>query len=286
MAIQYKPTKQKKEKSPKVAKAPKAPKAEKPVKIGSATKVKTTKPAKAPKQPKAPKPEKAKAFAPTFKGGKVKKAADLEKGNVLKKQVNPIVAGSIMLAMIVVAIVVIVFVLPAAEDLGEGVKKITISQLPEKTNYLQGEQADYTGLRVTVIKHNGDTFAIRATECEITGFDSNYPTDAQTITVGYGGCTDTFTVKVIAHEKPAPVLKAIWLDPMPKTEYKVGEWLNTSGAVMVREYQDGTTVRVNLRNLDVYGWEKVNGPGTYILTVKYAENSVLCTFDYEITVTE
>jgi hypothetical protein len=69
----------------------------------------------------------------------------------------------------------------------------------------------------------------------------------------------------------------------------VGEWLDTAGGVMVRKYKDGSVERVNLTPNQVFGWTtKVdgNGPGTYTLTVKYAENGVLCTFDYEITVTE
>lgn len=286
MAIQYKPTKQKKEKSPKAAKAPKAPKAEKPIKIGSAQKVKATKPAKAPKAPKAPKAEKVKSFTPAFKGGKVKKAADLEKGSGLRKQVNPIVAGSVMLGMVIVAVVVILLVIPAVEKHDEGIKGITISQLPEKTVYLQGEEADYSGLRVLVTQNNGDTFIVRASDCEFSGFSSKLPVEKMYVTVNYQGFVTSFSLKVLEFEKPAPVLDSIYLDPMPKTEYKVGEWLDTTDGVLVRKYKDGSTVSVTLINANVAGWSQVNGPGTYTLTVKYAENGVLCTFDYEITVTE
>ena len=283
MAIQYKPTKQKKEKKPK---EPKASKAEKPIKVGAATKVKTTKPAKEPKTPKAPKPEKAKAFAPAFKGGKVEKAADLEKKNIFKKNVNPVVAGSVVLALIVVAIVVILVLMPVMEKRGEEISGISISRMPEKTVYLQGEEADYRGLRITVTRKNGETFIVRADDCAIDGFSSNTPMEKCVISVTYEGFTELFSVEIQEKVKPVPVLKSIRLDPMPQTEYKQGEWLNTSDSYIVREYVDGSEVRVNLLKTDVWGWDKVNGPGTYTLTVKYAENGVVCKFDYEITVTE
>ena len=286
MAMQYKPTKQKKEKP---AKAPKAPKPEKLVKMGGAVKVKTSKPAKPPKQPKAPKPEKAQSFAPTFKGGKVAKAADLEKKSVLKKTVNPIIAVSVVVALIVVAVLVVVLIVPAMQHHGEEIKEISISQLPDKTVYLQGEEADYKGLRVKVTKNNGETFILRASDCTFSGFSSKLPIETMYVTVEYQGFTSSFSVKVLEHVKPTPVLDSIYLDPMPKTEYKVNEWLDTEGGVLVRKYKDGSTVEVSLTPDLVFGWGTTvagKGPGTYTLTVKYAENGVLCTFDYEITVTE
>lgn len=284
MAIQYKPTKQKKEKS---AKAPKAPKEPKAIKIGSATQMKTAKPAKAPKAPKAPKPEKVKAFAPAFKGGKVEKVADLEKKSVLKKNVNPVVAGSVVLAMIVVAIVLVMVVMPAMEKRGEEISGIAVSRMPEKTVYRQGEEPDYEGLRITVTRNNGETFVVGPDDCKITGFDDMVPYEKLFITVEYQGFTDSFPVEIKEKIQSIPVLKSIRLEPMPQTEYKDGEWLNTDGAYIVREYVDGTKLPpLNLLRTHVWGWDKVNGPGTYTLTVKYSENGVLRTFDYEITVTE
>ena len=289
MAIEYKPTKPKKEKPAKAPKAPKAPKAEKPVKIGAVQKVKTTKPKKV-KEPKvkAQKPEKTQAFTPAFKGGKVQKAEKLEKNSGLKK-ISPaiiITAVSILAVLIIAAVVVFTVVLPAIERKGEAISGIEITRLPDKTTYLVGEEADYTGLRVTVTRNNGEKFVVRATDCEISGFNSDIPMENRVVTLKYAGFTELFSVKINENEKPTPVLKGIRLEPMPKTEYKVGEWLDTSGAYIVREYTDGSEVRVNMLKTDVWGWDKVwnKGPGTYTLTVKYAENGVLCTYEYEITV--
>jgi len=282
MAIQYKPTKQKKEKP---QKTPKAPKAEKAVKLGGAKAVKIDKPkkVKAPKAPKAPKPEKAVAFKP----GKVEKAENLSKQNVLKKSVNPKVAVIIVVALVIVAVVAVVVIVPAMNRFGQEIKGIEIDEAPAKVEYLQGEEADYSGLRVKVIRNNGDSFIVRASDCKISGFDSNTPMEAQMIKVEYEGFTALFSVKIIEFKKPKPTLDFIELDPVPtKTEYKVDEWLDTNGGVLVVHYKDGSSVRLNLKLTDVYGWYDVDGPGTYTLTVKYAENGVLATTTYDITVTE
>ena len=84
--------------------------------------------------------------------------------------------------------------------------------------------------------------------------------------------------------KPKPMLESISLEPAPKTQYTYGEVLDVSGVYVVRKYVDGSTVKVNLLSTDVYGWNKVTGPGTYKLTVRYGENGVLATADFTITV--
>lgn len=284
MDIQYKPSKPKKEKP---AKAPKAPKAEKTVKFNSTVqKVKTSKPAKTPKPPKA---EKAISFGKaakvqTDKPMKVEKAN--KKPGILSKVDPKLILCGVLVLIAAVTAIMLTVVIPAVEEQGMQIQKIEITSQPDKLVYLVGEEADYDGLRVTVTRNNGETFVVRAADCQITGFKNDIAMESRIITVTYQGYSDIFSVKIMENEKPKPVLQSIRLDPMPKTEYKVGEWLDTSGAYIIREYVDGSTVTVNMLKTDVYGWDKVKGPGTYTLTVKYAENGVLCTFDYTITVTE
>lgn len=281
MAMQYKPTKQKKEKP---AKAPKAPKAEKAVKLGAATKVKAAKPAKAPKPPKAPKvPKEEKAVA--FKPGKVESAASLEKGSVLKKPVNTKIVVAIVAAIILITVVVVALVVPAIKRNGQLLDGIIIETTPIKTIYLIGEEADYNGLRVAVSRKNGDTFIVRASDCEISGFDST-TAGYKTINVVYEGFASSFSIKVEEPERPVSALKSISLKTLPKTEYKVGEWLDTTGGMLVREYIDGTTAEITLVNSYVYGFGDIEGPGTYTLTVEYEENGIIETTEYQITVTE
>lgn len=285
MDIQYKPSKPKKEKPAKTSKAPKAQKA---VKVNSS--VHTVKPSKPSKQPKAPRLEKTKAI--TFgRPGKVQtdnpmKLEKTKKTGFLSKIDPKFIFGGALVVIVAVAVVVLTVVLPAIEERGMQIQSIEITRQPDKLTYLVGEEADYEGMRVMVTRNNGDTFVVGAADCEITGFKNDVAMESRIVTITYQGHSTFLSLKFIENEKPIPVLKSIRLDPMPKIEYEVGEWLNTDGSYIVREYVDGSTNKINLLNTDIYGWDKVNGPGTYELTVAYEENGVLCTTTYTITVTE
>lgn len=228
------------------------------------------------------------SFKSLFKPSNKEGSVDFDNQGKNKKNMGiriAIIGGAA--ALIVIAIVLLALILPIADNFGVAVVGIDITREPDKLVYNVGDEPNYDGIRVTVTRRNGEIFIVRADECEFSGFDSRYATPNQYITVKYQGFTDTFRIEIVANEKPDPVLKAIYLDPAPtKTEYKLGERLNTSGGIMVREYMDGSTVRINLRNSDVFGWSQIDGPGTYTLTVKYAENGVLVTTTYDITVTE
>ena len=203
------------------------------------------------------------------------------------EKVDPkIILGGVIALVAVIAVIVLTVILPALEERGMQISEIKLARAPEKTVYLVGETADYNGLLLLVTQKNGETFYVAASDCEITGFSSENAIEKCVITVNYKGYKEFFTVTVNENEKPVPVLKSIRLEPMPKTQYKVGEWLNVDGAYVVREYVDGSVVKVNLLKTDVYGWEKVTGPGTYTLTVKYSEHGVMAKTTYTITVTK
>ena len=87
-----------------------------------------------------------------------------------------------------------------------------------------------------------------------------------------------------APTEPAPVLKQIRLETLPKTEYTLGERLDTSGGVLLCEYTDGSARRINLTSSMVSGFDKVKSPGTYTLTVRYEEKGVVATTTYAIRV--
>lgn len=90
------------------------------------------------------------------------------------------------------------------------------------------------------------------------------------------------------------LLADIYIETMPKTEYKVGQWLSTTGGVLMVQYTDGTYMRHNMSNQDVTGFitnaeteaKVTDNPGRYPLTVNYTENGITCRTFYEITVTE
>lgn len=286
MDIQYKPTKQKKEKPPK---APKAPKAEKAMKFSPTVQsVKASKPKKE-KTPKIKNPKPEKAMAMEF--GKPVKP---EKAGKERKAINPKVAVAIVAAVIAVAAVVLAFAIPAARERGMQIESISVSALPYKTKYLVGEEVDFDGLRVLVTRKNGETFTVRADKCVMSGFDSTKENLSQQIIVRYGSFSDVFYISVEEPPKATPALKSIRMEKLPKTEYSVGEWLDTTGGLIRCEYVDGTYYDINLTNGHIDGFIIDSVAGTYVtqqqgiyeLTVQYMENGVLEECTYTITVTE
>lgn len=87
---------------------------------------------------------------------------------------------------------------PGAEFTG-----ITIANLPDKTEYVQGEELDLTGIIVEA--HYSDTSVVKLEEGEngytVSGYDAQQIGE-QTITVSYNGDSATFTVTVTAKEEP------------------------------------------------------------------------------------
>ena len=167
------------------------------------------------------------------------------------------------------------------------VVSIAITQLPKNMAFLVGEDADFSGLEITATRKNGKTFTVDLADCHISGFDSSAAMQGQPIKVSYRGINASFSVDINELPKPTPLLKSISLETLPKkTTYKLGEWLSTDGGVILCEYTDGSKLRVNLTNNEIYGFVAITSPGTYTLTVKYKENGIIAATTYTITVTE
>ncbi len=165
------------------------------------------------------------------------------------------------------------------------INRISVSSTPNDTQYYVGEELNLEGLSIIVIRNNEDFYHVDASKCEVSGFDSSKAVERQIITVSYKGFTCTFSVSIIDYPKPTPVLQSIYLETLPKTEYKVGESLDTTGGVIIRVYKDGSSARINLVNSYVYGFN-TSTPGTYALTVIYIENGLQAQTSYEIVVSE
>lgn len=90
------------------------------------------------------------------------------------------------------------------------------------------------------------------------------------------------------------VLCDCYIETMPKTEYKVGEWLSTSNGVLMLLFTDGTYTRHAMRNSEITGFitnaeteaKVTDNPGRYSLTVNYTEDGITCRTTYDITVTD
>ena len=197
-----------------------------------------------------------------------------------KKIKYGVIALIILIALLTVILIII--------NNSKKPEKIEIIQEPDKMVYLVGESADYTGLIVKLTLKNGKSRILSTDEYRISGFNSESKMENCIITVKYGDLIDLFAIKVEEEVKPEVFLKSISLSPLPKTSYKVGEWLDVTGSYVVREYTDGSIVKVNLLKTDVYGWVEAynSGSGTYTLTVKYVEKGILAETTYTITIEE
>ena len=295
MAVQLKKTKPKKEK---LAKAPKAPKAEKPAKI-TAVKIKKEKSIKV-KREKPVKVTKDKTKKSSPKIEKTRSSVSIDGVNdkqTKAKRVKVIVAVTIIVviaALIAVGISLYVKHANAVAADGQNISKVYISAYPKKVTYHIGDTIpDYTGLKIGVSLKNGTEHFVEyseenASDFTFKGFDCSAYSDEQKVTVYYKGYECYFNIVVREKPQETPVLERISLETLPKTEYKVGEWLSTTGGVILLEYSNRSPLRVNLMNKDVYGWEEAYeaGPGTYTLKVLYVENGALAETTYEITITE
>ena len=134
---------------------------------------------------------------------------------------------------------------------------IAIGTMPEKTQYWVGEALDTTGLSLLAVYSDGHTETI-SSGFRASGFSSTTPGE-KTVSVMYGGKTATFTVMV-------KVVEAVRIEiaSFPeKTEYWVGEALDTTGLVLAVYYADDSVKEIlsgfTVSGFDssVSGWQEV-----------------------------
>ena len=195
---------------------------------------------------------------------------------------------SVLSVVIITGVILGAIYLSNLKEKANKVKSITLSSTPYDTEYLVGEDLNCDGIRIIATKNNDETFFVDIKDCTISGFDSTSPVESQTITIKYKDFIVTFTVTIKQTSTETPVLVAISLATLPKTEYKVGEWLDTSGGILVREYKDGSTKNIALVNSYIDGWLEAynSGVGTYTLRVYYVESGILQETFYVITISE
>ena len=86
------------------------------------------------------------------------------------------------------------------------------------------------------------------------------------------------------------LLCGIYIKTMPKTEYKVGEWIDTSGGVLLAQYTDGSTEDIRMRDVENNGMVicgfSSEYPGVIPLSVEYTEGAITSKTVYNITIKE
>lgn len=148
---------------------------------------------------------------------------------------------------------------------------ITVSKMPDKTTYYQGELFDTTGLEVSKTYSDGVLEAI--TDYELSGFDSS-SAGTKTITVTASGKTTTFEITVSEAS-----ITAISVTTMPtKVNYHIGKEFDSTGIVVTATTSDGNTIDVT-KDCTYSGFDS-SSPKQCEITVHYG--SFTCAFEVTI----
>lgn len=113
---------------------------------------------------------------------------------------------------------------------------ISVNVMPAKRQYAVGDTLDTAGLQLLLRYSNGSTKTVDS------GFEAEPKTlnaaGTQSVVIRYEGLSCTYPVLV---EEAAEELRAITLTSLPaKREYRVGDWLDTSGIVLKVETNKGS----------------------------------------------
>ncbi len=134
---------------------------------------------------------------------------------------------------------------------------IAVKSNPTKTSYYVGDTLNTSGLTLTATYNNGTTKNISSGfTCTPTTLNT---VGAQRITVTYGGKTTSFDVTV-----ENVVLSSISVKNNPdKTDYYIGDTLDTTGLVLTATYNNGKTETIsegftcNPTKLETAGTQKI-----------------------------
>lgn len=140
-------------------------------------------------------------------------------------------------------------------------------KLPNKTEYVVGEDLNLEGMQVTANYSDGSKEDVTG-KVEVTGYNGKL-TGEQIITVKYQEKIAEF--KVTVKEKSLPeeiVLTDIEIIAPKKVEYKLGEKLNLEGMKVTAKYSNGRVKDVALDNLLISDLDSTT-VGEKIITVKY-----------------
>lgn len=153
------------------------------------------------------------------------------------------------------------------------IEHVSINTPPTKTTYQLNEQLDTTGLTLKVTYVDG-TEEVVSSGFTCSGFDSSTPGEKE-VAVDYRAFYTEFTVMVL----DKTVTSIDIATPPTKTQYIVGEQLDTTGLSLNVHYSDGSTDTVST-GFSCSGFDS-SVPGPVTVTVMYMDKST--TFDVTIT---
>lgn len=120
------------------------------------------------------------------------------------------------------------------------IKALRVSILPNKTDYIEGQDLDLTGGVLTASYDNGSEEDLPLSAAQITGYNKNLAGEGQIVTVIFEGKSAEFKVNVRKKQ-----LSEIVISKAPeKISYKSGELFDSKGMEVTAKYDNGTEARV------------------------------------------
>lgn len=145
------------------------------------------------------------------------------------------------------------------EVVGLELDKIVISSLPNKMEYLEGQDIDLTGMVVTAVMNNGME-TIVASGYNVSGYSSK--PGIHTVTITYLEKIATFDVTVAERK-----LVSLELNSLPvKTEYISGQEFDERGMKIIATYDNGDVVIAD--NYTISGFDDIPGIKNVVVTVE------------------
>ena len=158
-------------------------------------------------------------------------------------------------------------------------KSVTLMELiasPTKTEYLEGKDTlDVTDGKIKVYYNNDKNEEIDLTPEMVTGFD-NTEVGKQTLTVTYGGKTDTYEVEIIAKSLSSI---SVYTLPTNLVFTQLEDDLDITGGKVKLHYNNDTFDIIDMTSQMVTGFNN-SVVGSQTLTVTYLSKTT--TYDIEI----
>lgn len=148
---------------------------------------------------------------------------------------------------------------------------IKITKLPDRTNYVEGQDLNLDGMELTVYYNNGTSEL--TDNYTVSGYDKDVVGE-QLVTVEYEGNIAKMLVTVT--DKSITQIE-IASEPT-KTNYIEGQDLELAGLTVTATYNDGTSG--NVTGYDIIGYDK-NKTGEQVVTVEYAGQTAQFTVNVE-----
>ena len=160
---------------------------------------------------------------------------------------------------------------------------IEVTVEPAKTEYVEGEALDLSGMVVTATYDDGSSVAVDG-YTTVPSEGAELTVDDTTVTVTYRGHTATFTITV--SEKAPAELTGITVAGPTMTTYTVGESLDLTGLVVIATYDDGSSKEVTGYVTSPADGTVLDTVGSQTVTVSYTEGGVTMTATFTVTVEE